>query len=214
MKLQYIAKKILSEAETSTELRAMDNAMDSSFKKLGAELKSNLDVIKKDVDNSNIEVKEEIGTVAIIGMLLAAPKVIELLAKGLSTVVKTYKKLFQKNSAQTDSENVEMAEKIIEFAHKWHKSYIKGLKWILSVTGIFDKANVKSDSDRQKAAEVLYYTIIAGLAVYSGVGAVSAFKTGLQSVNVSDFSISALESAMSTIKSAEVGAFIKKLGIV
>jgi hypothetical protein len=214
MKLQTIAKRILAEAEASAEVDDMSAAMDASFKKLGSELKTNLDVIKQDVENADFEVKEEIGTIAIIGMILAAPKVVELLAKGFATVVKTYKKLFQKNSAKTEEDKVEMAEKIIEFTHKWHKSYIKGLKWILSVTGIFDKAGIKSDSDKSKAAEVLYYTIVAALAVYSGVGAVSAFKTSAQTLNISDFSLGALESAMSTIKSGEVAAFIKKLGII
>ena len=67
---------------------------------------------------------------------------------------------------------------------------------------------------QKKAAEVVYYTIVAGLAVYSGIGAVGAFKGAIQgAAHGGSFSLGAFEAAMATIKSGEVVDFLGKLGL-
>ena len=107
------------------------------------------------------------------------------------------------------------AAQIIKFTHKWHKSYIKALRWILKVTGVFKKAKITDEAAQMKAATLLYYTIIAGFAVYSGVHAVQAFKTAVASAGSAggSFSLSALESGMTAIKSGEVVEFLGELGL-
>ena len=90
------------------------------------------------------------------------------MVKALSKLIKVFKKVMGKGEGKDDPEGT--AAKIIEFTHKWHKSYIKALRWILKVTGVFKKAKITSDANQMKAASMLYYTIIAGLAVYSGGG--------------------------------------------
>lgn len=214
MKLTTIAKQILRE-EDSKIVDELSAAMERSFKELGSEFESNKEEIQKDVNSVETPVKESIGAVAILGMILAAPKLVEILVTATSKLVSVFKQLFTKKSAKTPEQQSQIATNIIEFTHKWHKSYIKGLKWILKVSGIFKKANVTSESEQLKQAEVIYYIIIAGLAVYSGISAISAFKTAFsQAGNVSHFSIGSLETAMSSIKSQEVLEFLKKLKLM
>jgi hypothetical protein len=213
MKFNTIMEQLIKEAEEKQQLAALDQAMGMAFKAMGAELQSNQDELKQDVQNADIELKESITVATVVGMLLAAPKVVELITKGFSKLVSVFKKVFPRKGAQTAEEQNIVAEKIVEFTHKWHQSYVKGLKWILKVTGMFDKAGIKGDSAQTKAAEMIYYTLIASLAVYSGVGAVSAFKSAIAAKDASQFSLAALETAMASIKTGEVAAFVGELGL-
>jgi hypothetical protein len=217
-------KDLLKETIDDQEAKELEKAMGQGFKDLESALSSMEDEAKADVeqvDESILEgrldekgqLKEELTTVAIIGILLAAPKLVELMAKGLSKLIKVFKKVMGKGEGKDDPEGT--AAKIIEFTHKWHKSYIKALRWILKVTGVFKKAKITSDANQMKAASMLYYTIIAGLAVYSGVGAISAFKSGMASAGsgAGGFSLSALEAGMAAIKTGEVSSFLGELGL-
>lgn len=208
-----IMEQLIKEAEDKAQIDALSQAMGAGFNVMGSELKSKEDELKADVQQADVKVTEAIGTIAVIGMLLAAPKVVELVVKGFAKVVSVFKKMFKPKQAKSEQEQSEMANKIIEFTHKWHKSYIKGLKWILKVSGLFAKAGIKDDAAQTKAAELIYYTIIAGLAVYSGVGAAGAFKSAMSSGAGGDIAIGSLESAMATIKSGEVAEFLGKLGL-
>jgi hypothetical protein len=79
---------------------------------------------------------------------------------------------------------------------------------------MFEKVGIKSEAAKMKAAELLYYTIIAGLAVYSGVGAIEAWKEAIkQSGSLAHISLGALESAMAGIKTTEVATFMSELGL-
>lgn len=207
MKLIPLVERILAESEENQ----LDKAMQQSFTALGSELKSSEDEIKQQVDQAPVD--EALGAVGIIGIILAAPKVVELLAKGLRALIGTYRKFFSKKQASSEEEQKDIAEKIINFTHKWHKSYIKGLNWILKVSGIYKKAQIDDPQQQMKAASLLYYTIIAGLAVYSGIGAIGAFKSAASTANLGEFSLGTLESAMATIKSGEVVEFLGKLGL-
>lgn len=214
MRLQPILEGILREEEEKQAISALDQAMGTSFKTMGAELEANKEELQQDVEQSNPELNEALGAVAIIGAVLAAPKVVELIVKGFSTVANTFKKVFKLKQAKTEEDQEKVAHTIIEFTHKWHKSYIKGLKWILKVTGIFKKVGIKDEAQQLKAAEAIYYVLIASLAVYSGVGAVSAFKGAVAGASHGgSFSLAAFEAAMASIKSSEVVEFAGKLGL-
>ena len=213
MKFSKIIEQLIKEAEEKQQLAALDQAMGSAFQAMGSELSSKEDELKQDVQSADIEINESITVATVIGMLLAAPKVVELITKGFMKVTAVFKKLFPRKGAQTEEQQNEVAGKIIEFTHKWHKSYVKGLKWILKTTGLFDKAGIKSDSAQMKAAEMIYYTLIASLAIYSGVGAVSAFKHAMVAKDAGHFSLAALETAMASIKTGEVATFIGELGL-
>ena len=212
MKLASLAQQILKEEEEKATIDKLDQAMGSAFQMMGSELKSKEKVAKQDVEQADVQVNEALGVIAVIGIILAAPKVFEILARSLSKLIQVFKSIFGKGSAKGKEE--EVAKTIIEFTHKWHKSYIKGLKWILKVTGVFSKAGLKDEAQQQKAAEVVYYTIVAALAVYSGVGAIGAFKGAVQgAAHGGSFSLAGLETAMASIKSKEVVEFIGKLGL-
>lgn len=212
MKLQNIAKQILKEEENKAQINAMDQAMKASAAELANYFKSHEDEIKKDVEQSNAKINEALGAVAIIGFLLALPKVLELLVKGIGKLVSVWKRLVKPGEAKGKEE--EFAHNIIEFTHKWHKMYISGLQFILKVSGAFKKAGITDEAGQRKAAEVIYYTIIAGLAIYSGIGAVSAFKGAVQgAAHGGSFSIAAFEAAMTSVKSSEVVGFLGSLGL-
>jgi hypothetical protein len=217
-------KDLLKETIDDAEAKELENAMGSGFKGLEAALKSMEDEAREEVeqvDESILEgrldekgqLKEEVTTLAIVGIILAAPKLIELITKGISKLIRVFKKVMGKGDGKEDPAGT--AAKIIEFTHKWHKSYIKALRWILKITGVFKKAKITDDKAQMKAATLLYYTIIAGMAVYSGVGAVHAFKSAVASAGsgAGGFSLSALEAGMAAIKSGEVAEFIGELGL-
>ena len=212
MNLQPILEGILKEEEDKKQIAAMNQAMQSAAAELAKLYKDNEAEIKQDVEQSEEKINEALGAIAIIGFILALPKVVELLVKGIGKIVAVWKKLVKPGQAKGNEE--EFAHNIIEFTHKWHKVYIKGLKWILQMSGVFKKANITGDAAQMKAAEAIYYTIIAGLAIYSGVGAASAFKVAAQgAAHGGSFSLAAFEAAMASVKTGEVGEFLGKLGL-
>ncbi len=127
MKLTVLLENIIREEEDKKAISALDQAMGMSFRALGAELEANKDEIQQDVEQSKAELNEALGAIAIIGAILAAPKVLELLTKGLSAVIKAFKRIFKPKQAKTEEEQEGVAQTIVEFTHKWHKAYIKGV---------------------------------------------------------------------------------------
>ena len=212
VKLSALAQQILNEQQSDKEIAAMDAAMGNAIKTLAAGFDANKDAIEQEVEKTDLKVNEALGAIAILGVLLALPKVVQLIASGVGKLASVWKKLVKPGEAKGNEE--EFAKKIIEFSHKWHKAYINGIKGLLKLVGAFKKAGIQDDAAQTKAAEVVYYTIIAGLAVYSGVGAVSAFKSALTTApNAGNFSIAGLESAMAAIKSSEAVEFMRKIGV-
>ena len=216
----YYKKKKLHEEELNpedeVEIKDLDQAMGSSLKAMAAAFETDIEAVKGEVDElPEKPINEAIGTVAVIGMLLAAPKVVELITKGLSKLIKLFKKTMPKSGAKSDDEKKDTAAKIIEFTHKWHKLYIKGIKGLLKISGLFKKAGITDPAAQEKTAKVVYYTIVAGLAVYSGIGAISAFKDAASiAPHAGSFEIGTLEAVMAAIKSGEVAEFIGQLGLV
>tara|TARA_Y100000310_G_scaffold81085_1_gene77716 strand:- start:318 stop:983 length:666 start_codon:yes stop_codon:yes gene_type:complete len=190
--------------------KELEKEMGASLKDLEAATKSIAPKAKAEVDAVDEgKLNESLGVTAIIGIILAAPKVVEIFAKGLSKLIKAFQRLLGKD--QTGSK---VAETIIDFAHKWHKLYIKAVRGILWFTGIFRKAKITDKKDQQKAAEAVYYIIVAGLAVSAGIGAVGAFKGAMSTAaHGGSFSLGALETAMAAIKTGEVATFVKSIGV-
>lgn len=213
MKLNRIVEQLITEAEEKQQIAALDQAMGNAFKAMGSLLSQEEDKLKQDVQQANIKITEAVTVVAVIGMILAAPKVVELLVKSFQGFINLFKKIFPRKGAKTEEEQETTAGKIVEFCHKWHRAYVKGLKWILKVTGMFKKAGIESDSEQQRAAEMIYYVLIAALAAYSGISAGVAFKNAIATKSAGELSLGALESAMAVIKSGEVASFVGKLGL-
>ena len=212
LKLTPVAKQILKEEENKQQIAAMDAAMGDSLRALASEFSANKDEMEQEVEKTDLKVNEALGALGIIGLLLALPKVTEILVKGVGKIVSVWKKIVKRGEAKGNEE--EFAKNIIEFTHKWHKLYIKGIKGMLKLIGAFKKANIEGDAAQTKAAEAVYYTIIAALAVYSGVSAIGAFKGAIASApHGGSFSLAAMEAAMAGVKSVEVAEFLTLLGL-
>ena len=209
-----IMEQLIKEAEDKAKIDALSQAMSAGFATMGSELSAKEDELKADVEQADIKLNESFTVISVIGMLLAAPKVAELVIKGFSKVVSVFKKLFKPKQAKTEDEQSAMVEWLLKGVHKWHKGYIKALKWILKKTGVFKKAGIQGDDAQEKAAELVYYVVLAGLAVYSGIGAASAFKSAASaSGTTGDLAMGAVEAAMNAIKTTEVADFLAKLGL-
>ena len=210
----YREADVFGNTSTTTDIDkagdALEKEMGNSIKDLEAALKSDVVDARAEVDQiDESQLNEALGTTAFIGMILAAPKVVEMFAKGLSGLFKMIKKLLGKEPGED-----KIAAAIIDFTHKWHKGYIKIVFYILKYTGIFRKAKITNEAAQMKVASAVYYIIIAGLAVQAGIGAVSAFEKGMSAaVHGGEFKLAALETAMASIKSGEVTGFLKKLGL-
>lgn len=210
---------LLKEVENKANFAKLDQAMQGGLAAMAGGFSSGKEALKQDVAQADIEIKESITALTIIGAFLAAPKLIELIAKGFGKLVSVYKSIVKPDQAKTEEGQSAAVEAIIHFTHKWHKVYIKGIKGLLKITGLYAKAGITNDADQTKAAELVFYTIVAGLAVYSGFGAVSAFKSSLAKVATSnptaagDFALGAFEAAMTSIKSVELSEFLGKVGL-
>lgn len=129
----------------------------------------------------------EVDAVFFVGLALALPKLAEIAA---DITDKLSKKL-------GGGDKTKIGVFLRKNAHKLHHTYIQIVKLALFSIPSFRNADKET---RQKVAEVVFTLIIAGLAVYSGYGAV---KAGVSTLG-------ALEGAMAAIKSGEVIQFLSK----
>ena len=206
--LSEIARQVIYEFETEDVVSDLEKEMGAALTQLSAGAKT-----IEPVENLP-EINEALDPVSIASLVLAAPKILELLTKVFSKIATKLNSYFKKGTQPTDNEG-EIAKTVIEFSHKWHKGYIKVLRFLLETAGIFTAAKITKDTDKNKATEMLYYTIIAGLAVYSGVQGIGAFKKALMYKDIAyatgDFSIGSLEAALAQIKAGEVKSFLNKI---
>lgn len=203
-------KSILLEAELDQIEKNLENEFGQTLQDLINLAKAESGNLKTDSDSiEEGRIDESLGPLAIIGFILAMPRVVELLAKPIGKFIKTARQLLKPKSITNEKE---VAEAILHFAHKWHRGYVKIVKWILEVSGTFKKAGYKTDVQKEKAANLVYYTIIAALAVNSGIGTIHAFEKIVHAGAASGtISLAALETAMTSLKSQEVVKFIKQL---
>jgi len=206
---------LLKEVENKANFAKLDQAMQGGLAAMASDFSSGKEALKQDVAQADIEIKESITALTIIGAFLAAPRLIELIARGFGKLISVFQSIIKPGQAKTEEGQIAAVEAIIHFTHKWHKAYIKGIKGLLKITGLFTKAGIKGDANQTKAAELVFYTIVAGLAIYSGIGAVSAFKSAAvkASTGGADFALGNFEAAMAAVKSGEVKEFLGKMGI-
>lgn len=193
--------------EYLNDITSIDDALAESYIRFEAIDPSDIESI----DNSVVqELQEFVITVPlIIGIILAAPGIIELLAKVFSKLSSAIKKLFKRD---TTNDSSDISEKILTFAHKWHKLYITLIRKTLSISGIFKKAGITDKSEQKKAAEVVFYTIVFGFAIYGGITTAKGIGSTISKVPaISDIAGISLEGILTAIKSSEVKQFINKL---
>jgi len=198
-----------ADADIEKALKAGLNDFKAAFNSLEDEAKEDVAQVDESVIEENLrekkgELNEAVGPLFIISIIAAAPKALEIIAKAMGKLIKVFK---TKVKGQEDADDPAFIKGVLDFAHKWHKGYVKMIKWMLWATGILAKAKLKKDDPgAQKAAEVIYYVIVFGLMMASGAAAVGAAAKG-------HASMAAGEGALAAIKSAEVIEFLGALGI-
>lgn len=203
-------KHILQEAEFDKLDALFDAEFGKTLQAITNTVKSEKDALKASGEFvEEGQLSESMGVIGIIGVMLAIPRVIELLAKPMSKFIKLTRKILKPKAVTAEKE---VAETIIHFAHKWHSAYVKIIKYILQISGVFKQAGFTTDTQKEKAANLVYYIIIAMLAVHAGLSSIHAFKElATAGVETGSISLAALETAMTSIKTKEVAEFVKKL---
>ena len=219
-KLQEEENKL--DPEDEKQIKDLESQMGSIANELGSAFDSAQGEIEKEVeempekklDEHKQKLNEAIGVTAVIGFILALPKLVEIITKSIAKLVKLIKKLTGAKKPETEEEQAQWAQKIVDFTHKWHKLYIKAFYYMFKMSGLYKKAGIKSPALQMKVANIFYYTIVAGLAIAAGVGAIGAFKTGVsQAAHGGEFAVGTFESVMAAVKSGEVASFLAQLGI-
>lgn len=208
--VEEIKKQMLKE---EGELDKMENEFQSILKSIVPDLKSQEDELQKK-QNDEEQIKNalrkapelakvidgkfkrqegkkgkvnEVDAVFFVGLALALPKIAQISANIIEKLIKRL----------GGGDKSKIAEFLRTSADKLHHAYLKIVKIALLAVPAFRNAD-KNVQD--KVAEVVFTLIIAGLAVYSGYGAV---KSGISTLG-------ALEGAMAAIKSGEVMQFLSK----
>lgn len=170
--------------------KELSGAMDQVSQNLGSDLQN---YAKSSGDHDGqLEVKEQIGEAGFLlaaGAVLAVPKLVELMGKGLNKLgVKVSNSTLQK-----------IGDKLSHFGHAIHNKYVGAIETILKpITGYMD------DTQRKQLAGTLLTMIVAGLGVASVAGAVGAIKAG-------HAGIAALEGGLSGVKAAELAEKVREL---
>jgi hypothetical protein len=189
---------IITEVETEQSAAPVDDpeidaAMKAGLSVLTTEAKF-LDEIKD--ENQPQELNESV--LALIGSgLLAAPKIIEWIGKAIAFISKPFMKNKDENA---------IAEKIVHFAHKWEKLYIKAIIWGIKKTKFVQQIWMTPDGniDEQKlvvVAKYLYAGVLA-LAMGQAIGAVLGPSSAI---------IKAIEGSLGTVKAVEIAQIASKI---
>lgn len=194
MKLKTLLEGIILEAEDKAKEAEISSAMQQAFTKLGSEFQAHEDEIKQDVEQSEGGELNEIAITAAIGFILSMPKLVTTIAKALATLSKIIKKITG-NTGEGEEEQLKIVQILLNVGDKWFNQYIKGFMWILKLSGAYKKMNITDEATQRKIAELLYYAILAGFAINSGIQAAGALKQaggevlakGLTNIKWSDF---------------------------
>jgi hypothetical protein len=135
------------------------------------------------------ELRVDEGLMMVAGAILAAPKIAELLGKGLS-----------KAGVKVNSQTIQKwGEKLSHFGHTIHDKYIGAIEGILKpITGYMD------DNQRHQLAGTILTMIVAGLGVASISGAIHAAQAG-------HAALATAEGGLSAIKGLELAEKVREL---
>ncbi len=187
------------ESELSAKDYIYNLALDEEVKKSLKSLEDVSSLEKYEGDSLN----EAIGATLVISMLLAMPSAIQSLTKAFGKILRM---LFKKGD-----EEFAVIQRVLDFTEKWHHSYIKLIKGILSITGIFKKTNVTDESAKDKVAEIVFYVIIFGFAVHGGIASAKSIFHMISHSNTHHIGIASIEAVLTQIKSKEIISFVRKL---
>jgi len=152
------------------------------------------------------KVEESFSVIFLINIVMGMPMLLKVIVKAFAFVYRSLQKLFKKKPSTP-----EFVETLLKFTDKWHDAYVKVLQKVLKYAGVFKSSGLKDPVKQKMATEVLFYTIILGLAVYSGVGAADAIIKAVKGSLASHGHVAALETVLTGLKSNEVKSFIQNI---
>lgn len=204
----------------------IEKEMGDSLKDLEKVSKSKSDIAAAKADVAKVDegqLNEAVGIMLIISLILAAPKVFEMFFKAMDGLRKLAISI-AKGVKMKDVPRGKAAAVLIDGTHKWHDAYVKVIYFILWVTGLFAKAGYKTKAEREKAAAFVFHIIVAAMAIVSGVAAIKggialatagtagAGHAAATGAHAAGPGLTALEAGLAALKTAEVKAFVVKLG--
>jgi len=195
--MENINKKIYKYLEKDYINWELDEAFETGLKNL-----KSLKVEEQDFRNYSIN-EEAISITLIISLMLAAPSLIENIAKSIGFLYKKIRKLFGKETDDSKS-----LQKLINITNKWHHAYIKTIMYIMKMAGIFKKAGVKNKKTQEKTAEAVFYVIIFGFAIHGGIATVESIRHAISHASVGHAQTATMEGIITALKTKEIKNFI------
>lgn len=159
-------------------------------------------------------VSEGVGLM-VVGLALAAPKILEWCAKAAKAIVKTKavsNYLEKKTGSMHKQVQIEhLANYTVESAHLWHKFYIKAIKKtvvagvaFLTKTATLGKV-VMTDEQKNKASEAIFMVLLACVAIATGM---AMYKKGVEGMGVLKFTIEGITTAIKAFEGTEYAGMV------
>jgi hypothetical protein len=175
--------------DLSAEMQKIGKEVQSDLKddnKVKQALQQNPELGKVAKKANEGKLNEALGLTFVASLALAIPGIVKV----IGVVVKVIEKTFGGKG--------KAGEAMIHWGHEQHHNIIKliekGMKWIPG----YSKLDPKTQA---QVAEVVHIVVVAYLALHSGGGAIAAAKEG-------QTGLSGIESALTAVKTEEVGAFL------
>jgi hypothetical protein len=204
MENNFDLKKFLVENKLTYNSRVEENTTEDS--ELDAAMKAGLSTLssgeaslEKLTDKEQPKELNESAVFLIGSALLAAPKVIEWLAKAVGTISKFY-------STEDNPDDPAFIKKITHFAHKWEKLYLNVIIWGVKKTEFAKTLWTTQDNqvDEQKlvALAKILYAIILALAIGKAVGTILEPGSAI---------LKSIEASLGGVKATEIAQIISKV---
>tara|TARA_R110000868_G_scaffold45364_1_gene150502 strand:- start:462 stop:1100 length:639 start_codon:yes stop_codon:yes gene_type:complete len=200
----YLNSQKLFEAEEPSDemkLNNLDSEIDSAFASSLNSLQGQVAEVKGQVDEAETDLNEAVASL-LISILLSTPKLLEI----IGGMVKKISTKFSKEKGK-----VTAGDGFIHAGHHLEEKYLGLLKKIIKVTGIAKKANLKSETEIDKAAKVMLYTILGAAAVSAGFASAEAIGGALVGKGVSAAVYGLAKGSLASLKGNEIVQGIKSL---
>jgi len=190
-----------------------------------------LQQIEVEQPESQEEIDEAVG-LAVAGLALAAPQILEIVGETINWAAKKGKEVQAAAGGhlggERDGGGTAFGNKLLNISEKWHHIYVDPIEKLLcrlaagpaSVpvahsqgaaefgAGKFFEAQNKQGCDMHDAANKIFHLIVAAFLLASGYGAFKAFKAAYITASGGAVVMGTLEAAMAAVKSNELWEFI------
>ena len=212
MKLTKILAEIEFETNNADKDQSIDKGIDQVMAKFMSALKADAGEIQKTANDPDAiddiaddypelekltkegKINEEIGTLLVLSILAAMPKIL----KHLSTAIKWASKLSTGGAGVPWIDK--FANKIANVGEAWHHGYIDMVAKLLKL--IVPGYKEAPHDVQEKIAETVWMAIVAGLLITSGAGALKAAQSG-------QAGLAGLETALAAVKRGELAGWLE-----